>query len=157
MLLCCAKNLGQSRRPFWVPAICFGTAAHYSNTAPELSLCRSPPNKSKDTRHFYHYLLVFTYNDTYAKALPYSVSDPQCQKFGQCLPNSMTLTNFPQKWSVADFNQSVFRSPRLPRLKTKHFCLLHHYAKIAELWICKNGNYLPAPSLEARRIVRHFE
>lgn len=55
----------------------FGTEAQYSNTAPELTLCRNPQHKSKDLRHFYHYLLVFTYNDTYAKALPYSVSDPR--------------------------------------------------------------------------------
>lgn len=48
-----------------------------SNTAPELTLCRNPQHISKYLRHFYDYLLVFTYNDTYAKALPYSVSDPR--------------------------------------------------------------------------------
>lgn len=156
MLPCCAKNLGQSRRPFWVPAICFGTEAQYSNTAPELTLCRNPQHISKDLRHFYHYLLVFTYNDTYAKALPYSVSDPRVKNSVSAC-QTVTLTNFPQNGPLLNLISWCFTLLVYQDLKQNIFCLLHHYAKIAELWICKNGNYLPAPSLEARRIIRHFE
>lgn len=155
MLPCCAKNLGQSRRPFWVPAICFGTEAQYSNTAPELTLCRNPQHKSKDLRHFYHYLLVFTWY--ICKSLTVFRVRPPCQKFGQCFPNSVTLTNFPQNGPLLNLISRCFTLLVYQDLKQNIFCLLHHYAKIAELWICKNGNYLPAPSLEARRIIRHFE
>lgn len=116
-----------------MPAICFGTEAQYSNTAPELTLCRNPQHISKYLRHFYHYLLVFTYNDTYAKALPVFRVRPPCQKFGQCFPNSVTLTNFPQNGPLLNLISRRFTLLVYQDLKQNIFCLLHHYAKIAEL------------------------
>lgn len=156
MLPCCAKNLGQSRRPFWVPAICFGTEAQYSNTAPELTLCRNPQHKSKDLRHFiitYLCLHIMIHMQN-----PYRIPCPTpVSKIRSVFANSVTLTNFPQNGPLLNLISRCFALLVYQDLKQNIFCLLHHYAKIAELWICKNGNYLPAPSLEARRIIRHFE
>lgn len=99
MLPCCAKNLGQSRRPFWVPAICFGPAVHSSNTAPELSLCRNPQHKSKDLRQFFITTYLCLHIMIHMQK-PYRIPCPTpsvknsvnvCQTV--C---SMTLTNFPQ-------------------------------------------------------------
>lgn len=56
---------------------------------------------------------------------PYRIPCPTpVSKIRSVLAKQCDANKFPSKWSVAEFNQSVFHPPCLSRLKTKHFLFI---------------------------------
>lgn len=56
---------------------------------------------------------------------PYRIPCPTpVSKIRSVFPKQCDANKFPSEWSVAEFNQSVFHSSCLSRLKTKHFLFI---------------------------------